>query len=281
VLIDDGEARRFGPALAWAAQAGVGGLDVLVEGATAAEVVARRAGQFAEPAAVWRVDGRLLSPAVPAPVPVLDGAAALSSELAQLLHRHGCDTGVEHGELIGSVLGLEVARVIDGELAVGVGRHDRMARVSMRPGQDPGSALDEAVAAVRAWRRPGVARHPANTLQRSRWLRSVICASPALVGADWLEPASPPLPSLGLTDNSAVPCVGPDVVAVCSVGVDLDLVPTAVDSLVVHDLSSYLVIVTPEGDDAAVNRQLAAGLRQPARFVTVPKGWEGLDRAGR
>lgn len=278
MLIDDGSARRFGPALAWAAQAGVSRLDVVVEGADAAGVVARRAAQFVQPATVWRIDGRSLLPAAAAAVPVLDGAAALSSMLAQLLHRHGCDAGVEHGELIGSVLGLEVARVIDGELAVGVGRHDRMARASMRPGEDAGSALDEAVAAVRAWRRPGVARHAANTLQRSRWLRSVLCTSPALVATNWLEPAPPPLPSLGLTDNSAVPCVGADVVAVCSVGIDLDLVPTAADSLVLHGPSSRLVMVTPAGDDVGVNRDLAARLRlrAPAQFVTVPREWEGL-----
>jgi hypothetical protein len=146
----------------------------------------------------------------------------------------------------------------------------------MRPGEDVGPALEEAAAAVRRWRRPDVARHPANTLQRSRWLRSVVCASPALVGAPWLEPAAPPLPSTGLTDDSAVPCVGPGLVTVCSVGVDLDLVPTAADCRLLHGPSDRLVIVTPSGDDVAVNRALVDGLTAPATWITVPRGWEGL-----
>jgi hypothetical protein len=275
VLIDDGSARRFGPALAWARQAGVSRLHVLVEGAEAAGVVARRARAFVPASSVWLVDGRSVVPAAPAPIEPFAGAPAWSA-LAEVVRRHGCDAVVEHGELIGSVLGLEVARVIDGELAVGVGRHDRIARASMRPGEDAGAALEEAAAAVRLWRRLGVARHPANTLQRSRWLRSVVCTSPALVGAAWLEPAAPALPSLGLTDNSAVPCVGPDIVAVCSVGIDLDLIPTAADCRLVHGPSSRLVIVTPAGDDVAVNRGLLDDLGAPARLVTVSRGWEGL-----
>jgi hypothetical protein len=194
-----------------------------------------------------------------------------------LLRRHGCSPVVEEGVLLGEVLGLEVARVVDGVLKVGVGRHDRYARAAMRPGEDPETALDEAVAAVRAYRRPGAPRHPANTMRRSRWLRSVVCARPDLVGAEWLEPAPPPLPALDLTDNSAVPCVGPDVVVVCSAGVDLDLVPTAADCRLLHGPAYRLAIVVPEGDDIAATRELSAGLARPPSIITVPRAWEGLS----
>lgn len=287
ILIDDGEASRLGPAMAWADQAGAGRLHVLVQeqvpGAGAAGIVARRAAEFARPPGVSAVDGRSLSPAEPAPRSRADAdeAAAVDDGLVALLAAHGADPVVEHGVLRGEVLGLEVARVISGRLVVGVGRHDRDARAEMRPGEDPGAALDEAVAAVRAWRRTGVARHPANTLARSRWLRSVVCAQPSLVGMGSLEPVPPPLPWFDLPEAGAAPCVGEaqdggPAVVVCSVGVDLDLVPTAADCRVLYRPGATLVIVVPEGDDLPVTRRLAGALSSPASVLTVPKGWEGL-----
>ena len=180
------------------------------------------------------------------------------------------------------MLGLgKVARVIDGRLEVGVGRHDRYARAEMRPGQAFGAALDETVAAVRLRRRPGAGTHAANTLARSRWLRSILCARPELVGAESLTAVAPPLPAADLTDNGAVPCVGIDtaeepVVVVCSTGVDLDVVPTAADSRAIYGPDARLVIVVPEGDDHPVTRSLAAALFRPAEVRTVPRDWDGL-----
>lgn len=283
VLIDDGSPARLGPALAWARRAGVGALDVLVAGerlaagrgpagAGAAGVVARRAAAFAAPVGVWEVEGTSVAPAVPSTPTVVAG---MPPE-AQMLRDHGCEVVFEHGELRGEVLGLEVARVVEGSVEVGVGRHDREARFAMRAGQDVGRALDEAVAAVRKWRRPGAARHPANTMRRSRWLRSVLCARPSLVGAAWLEPVAPALPLGDLTDDSGAPCAGPGVVVVCSVGIDLDLVPTAADCRSIYGTGDRLVIVVPEGDDVAITKELAAWLVVPPEILTVPRDWAEL-----
>jgi hypothetical protein len=198
-----------------------------------------------------------------------------------VLREHGAEPVVEHGRLSGEVLGLEVARITDGRLEVGVGRHDRAARAAIRRWEEPGAQLDQAVAAVRQWRRPGVASHPANTLARSRWLRSIVCAEPSLVGAASLIPAAPPLPAADLTDNGAVPCIGFDaggdaVVAVCSTGVDPDVVPTAADCRGIHQPEARLVIVVPEGDDLPVTRDLAGRLSGPAEVRTVPRSWKEL-----
>lgn len=274
VLIDDGSARRLGPALAWARRSGVGELHVLVEGAEVG-VVARRASLFDPAPAVWGIVGRSLVAAVPAGWPAPGGGAR--GDLADLLARHGCEVLVEQGVLRGDVLGLEVAREIDGRLEVGVGRYDRWARTEMRAGWDADAAVAEAVLAVRMWRRPGAAAHPANTLQRSRWLRSLLCASPEVVGAEWLAPVAPTLSGSDLTEDVAAPCAGPGVVAVCSVGIDLDLVPAAADSRAGADPSARLVLVLPQGDDVAITRQLAASLASPASVLTVPRSWaEGL-----
>jgi hypothetical protein len=230
---------------------------------------------------VWSLSGREVRRAEPAAIEAESVESLVEDGVASLIAAHGADPVLEHGVLRGEVLGLEVARVISGRLVVGVGRHDRDARLEMRPGEDVGAALDEAVAAVRAWRRPWVARHPANTLARSRWLRAVICARPSVVGASSLSVAAPPLPWFDLPEAGAAPCVGSSadgcpLVAVCSVGVDLDLVPTAADCRVLYRPGARLLLVVPEGDDLPVNRRLAAGLARPAELVTVPRDWETL-----
>jgi hypothetical protein len=144
--------------------------------------------------------------------------------------------------------------------------------------------LEQAVAAVRSRRVAGAASHPANALARSRWLRSLICAQPSLVGMSLLEAVPPPVPWSDLPEAGAAPCVGAApigggaMVFVCSVGVDLDLVPTAADCRVQQGSGSAmgLVLVLPEGDDLPVTRALAGSLSRPARIQVVPRDWERL-----
>lgn len=276
-LIDDGEVARFGGVLAWAWRAGASGLDVLVEGAEAAGLIAARAAEMAAPPGVWRVSGRDLMRASPVTQPRAEGP--VPPELVSLLQAHGADVVVEAGLLRGEVLGLEVARVVEGRVEVGVGRYDRAARLEMRPGEDIGAALDEVVAAVRARRRAGAPTHPANQLARSRWLRSVLCARPQLIGARELAAVSPPLPWSDLPDAPAAPCVGVSLagnplMVVCSVGVDLDLVPTAAHARLIHRPDADLTLAVPEGDDLPVTLGLAGMLARPARVVSVDRAWD-------
>ena len=286
VLIDDGEVARFGGGLAWAWRAEASNVQVFVHEIVpgAAGVIARRAAQFDPAPAVFTVHERELHPAEPAPPPPSTSTDPVAvGTFADLLAAHGAAPVFEHGVLRGEVLGLEVARVVDGRLQVGVGRHDRWARAEMKPDEDLGAALDEAVAAVRDRRRAGAGSHPANTLARGRWLRAVLCARPSLVGAVDLQPVEPPLPWFDLPEAAAAPALGTaadsggPVVVVCSVGIDLDLVPTAADARCLHAWpDTELVVVVPEGDDPPVLRALAERLRVPARVQTVPRGWEDL-----
>lgn len=272
---------RFGAALAWASRSGVTSLDVLVDGSPAAPgIIARRAACFTRTPVVWAVSGTSLTPAPPAPS-LPDSSEGPPPELVSLLAEHDLEVVWEHGVLRGEVLGLEVARTVGARLEVGVGRHDRSARLEMRPSEAVGAALTEAAGAVRALRRPGAPPHPANTLARSRWLRSVIAASPSAYGLESFTPVAPPLPWFDLPEAGSAPGVGVTdsgvpVVVVCSVGVDLDLVPTAADCRLLHGSAagSELWLVVPEGDDLPVTRALAAGLSPPALVVTVPRGWE-------
>jgi hypothetical protein len=292
VLVDDGLIGRLGGALTWGWREGVTHLDVLVQepalGGANAGVMARRAAEFAHPPAVWSVDGRRLVMAEPA-LSVIDedlglgdmGLGGSSGRFARLMADHGAEVIVEHGVLRGEVLGLEVARVVDGRLEIGVGRHDRAARAEMYPGEEPGFALDRAVAAVRARRRPDQPRHPANTLARGRWLRAVVCAQPSLAGAARLAPVAPPLPWFDLPEAGAAPCLGaaPDgtpLLAVCSVGVEVDLVPTAADCRRIHCPDAHLVLVVPQRDDLPVTHALADSLSEPAEVIVVPRSWDRM-----
>jgi len=60
---------------------------------------------------------------------------------------------------------------------------------------------------------------------------------------------------------------------VFSSGVDVDLVPTAVDARLADSRNPRLVIVVPERDDLPYLRKLAEALREPADVVTVPDDW--------
>lgn len=283
VLIDDGLVARFGAALAWASRLDSVRLDVLVDGPPpAAGIIARRASAFSSPkTGVWAVAGRDLSPALPTE-PVLD-ATSPDPALVSLLRDHGLEVVWEHGVLRGEVLGLEIARTVGSRLEVGVGRHDRMARVEMRPGEDLGEALDEASAVVRSLRRPDAPPHPANALARSRWMRSILVRSPASLGlppVGDLTAVAPPLPWVDLPEAPAAPAVGRlpsgrPVVVVCSVGVDMDLVPSAADCRLLYGGDGAdLWLVVPEGDDLPVTRDLAARLWRPAEVQVAPRDWK-------
>jgi hypothetical protein len=290
VLVDPNTQGALGGALTWGLRHGVADLVVIVgdqvlrAGDPGAAVLARRAELFRSSAQVWEIDGRDVRRATAAPpdAPAGTGGLAGADGLADLMRAHGVDPVVEHRVLLGEVLGLEVARTVSGpdglRLEVGVGLHDREARAEMRPGQSVAEALDEIVAVVRRWRAPEGERHPANLLARERWLRSLVMGRPALVGARWLDPVAPIFPRGDL--RRTVPAVaagegrdGRPVIAVCSTGVDLDLVPVAADHRHLAGDAPRLVLVMPQGDDVRATRDLVESLVDPAEIMTVAQDW--------
>jgi hypothetical protein len=66
------------------------------------------------------------------------------------------------------------------------------------------------------------------------------------------------------------------LVVVCSVGVDVNLVPAAADARLQHAPGARLLIVVPEGDDYGLTRELAGALREPAEVVTIGRDWPAL-----
>lgn len=281
VLADDQPERALGRAMAWARQQGLDRVNVLAEEATG--LLARRASQFTRPPQVWQVDGRALVAAVPAALPEPAEVDPRLLAFVPLIEAGGARPAVEHGVLAGEVAGLEVCRgVLDADLdvarlEVGVGAHDREAFQLMYGDEPPAAALADIVAKVAPHRLPSAPPHPLNRLAAERLLRDRLVAAPSLACLDggWLAEAPPPVPRSNLKD--AVPCVavgadgaGAPVVVVCSVGIDLDLVPYAADARPAAGPERRLVLAVPERDVHPVTVALAERLLVPATVVGVP-----------
>jgi hypothetical protein len=293
-LVDAEPWRGLGPALAWARQQQVDELHVLVDD-EAAGLVARRAQPFVRPPMVWAVVGRALEPAVPAPFPTPRVPPEGIESLLVLLSESGAEVAVEHGTVTGEWLGLEIARIVENQtgprLEVGVGRHDREAFQLLHGDVPRPEALASVVDAARAQRAPESPGHPLTRLVQERWLRARLMEDPSLVGGSSLEPIEPITPRDSVKDVMPAAAIGCDqedrpLLVVCSVGVDLDVVPEAADLRARHaDVmdapGARLVVVVPERDALPVTRDLAAALREPAEVHTVPDDWRSADASVR
>lgn len=283
-LAEDEPARSLGAALAWASRHAAPGAALHVLTTGAAGVLARRARLFDRPVSVWTIEGAALADepsgaeALPAP-PALDPAV---EPMRLLFERAGADAVVEHGVLRAEVRGLEVARAeIDDEgplLAVGVGKHDREAQREIHGRHQGLDHLFEVVRIVAEHRVAEGAGHAAFHLAPERWLRSVVVRRPDLVGAATLEPVPSPVVRDDLRQAAAAPAAGVDdrgepVLVVCSVGADIDLVPSAVDAWLADGREPRLVICLPENDDHPMTRDLVGALTVDAEVRTVPPEW--------
>ena len=278
-LSEDLGTRALGPALAWAEQRGATALELIVP-PDAADVVARRAGLFRDAPEVWVAEGRELVRAV-ASEPV--AAAPIAPELAELIDLivdAGADPVVEHGVLTGEVAGLEVLRAVvdpytgEARLEVGLGNHDRDANQLVFGNVPPVEAIASVVEGVRTHREVGAPPHALNRIATSRLLRYRLIAEPGLVGARELVGAPPPVPSDDR--NAPAPAVatghgedGRAVVVVCSVGIDLDLVPFAADARLALAPDARLLLALAVRDVHPVTQRMVARLVDPAEIVAV------------
>jgi hypothetical protein len=282
VLAQDAPARALGPALAWAARNGIDDLHLLAE--DRAGQLARQAAWFTAAPTVWWVQDRNLhrvepEPHVPPPAPSPEAMA-----LRPDIEGAGATVIVEHGAVTGEILGLEVARVTETggivALDVGIGRHDREAFAIIHGDRPAPQALAGVVDAVRRDRSPSRPESPLYRLAQERWLREVVVGRPDLVGADSLERHEGPLPRPNVKDPWPAVAVGPEIVVVCSVGVDVDVVPYGSDARAIVDPGARLIVVVPERDAVPITRELAARLLEPAEVVTVGDDWRSLGPVG-
>lgn len=280
VLMEDDPVHRLGAALAVAFRAGSRTLHVITE--ADAPVLARRAALVEFDISVWSVDGTELEAAVAAP-PAVDPApseGALSKR--SLLEEAGLEVVVEGGSVTGELNGLEACRVVDSadagvRVEAGVGRFDREAGMMVRAGMPDDEALQVVVELIAPLRRAGADRHPMNQLVKERWLRSVLVQHPEMVGAAELRAVGSAVPRTNLTEDGVATALGTDaagdpIVVTASVGVFLDLVPSALDDRLTHSPDAKLVLVVPERDDAPITRELA-GFAPNTEVMTVASNW--------
>ena len=230
---------------------------------------------------MWHVDGRTLLPGVAEPLLPPPPPAESHLALTDAIRAAGATPVVEHGVVTGEVRGLEVCRVVDDphtgavRLEVGVGAHDREAFAIIHGDVPAVEALGGVVRAVDEYRRPDARQHPLSRLAPERLLRWQLEQDPARVGLVSLAPAQPPVPRASVKER--VPCSaigtrpdGSPVLVVCSVGVDLDLIPYALDARHVPGVEvGEVLVVLPERDLVPVTAEIAALADQPLSLVPL------------
>jgi hypothetical protein len=283
-LVEDAPARGLGPALAWSRRQQVTGLHLLAHRDTG--LLARRAAAFSTPITVWWVSGRELRPAVAEPLAPAPAASPEHLALVPTIEAGGASPLVEHGVVTGEVRGLEVCRVVDGptsgevRLEVGVGVHDREAFALIHGAVPTVDALAGVVEAVTRHRGGEASDHPLDRLAPERLLRWQLEQDPTAIGLDSLAPAEPPVPRPSIKDRASCTALGrrhdgSDVVVVCSVGVDLDVIPYATDARRpvgdgpgVGGGTRETIVVLPPRDLVPVTAELAGLLDQAVALVS-------------
>lgn len=272
-----GDARGLGGLLRWALASGADRLTVVAESGVAPGL-ARRASLLDYDIAVWSADGAEVEPAGAEPAPTPPPIPEPHRRFVPVITETGARAIDDHGMLVAEVAGLEVGRVVDGdsgepELAVGVGQADRELQQYIHGHLDDDTNLRRAIAAVVRDRHPGTAAHPLTRVARQRWLRSTLMDDPSPLGLDRLEPVVPLRPRETVLGEEPAAAEGNGTIVVCSVGVDLDLVPEAADYRNRDNPEADLVLVLPERD-----RELAVGalgsLVPRLTVTSIPAPWE-------
>ena len=216
----------------------------------------------------------------PPPPPSLAVPDAVLAEVP-ILEAAGCDVVIEHGVVIGEILGVEVARVaieLDGQalVRVGVGLYDQEAHALVHAKSSVAERLDQVVHEVRRHRHRDAGPHPLNRIARERWLRSLLIADPSMVDLVELELESPILPRSGIHEQRPVAARGRrgdrEVLVVCSTGIDLDLVPMAAAHVGTRRPDEVLLVL-PERDHHDIIRRMADRLAVPASLASIADPW--------
>lgn len=277
VLIDGESSRALGPVLAWTSRFEKP-VHLLVERDSG--IIARRAQFFTSSITVWHVDDRSLLPAVAEPhLPVVE-AKPEHVAMMDLIASSGADALIEHGIVVGEVRGLEMCRVVDdnttGEsrLEVGMGVNDREAFAMVHGELPKEEALRNVIEAVAVHREPDAMVHPFNQFGAERMHRWRALNDPASIGFANLSPADPPVRRTNLKD--AVPCValgatlaGEASVAVFVQGIDLDVVPFAVDAASRCGVHRAVVV--------ARTKDITPSMQKMAERASIPVSFQYLN----
>lgn len=263
-----------------------GGLTVFAE-ADVAPVLARRVAVLQAVGLmvdleVLRVEGAEAMAVVPEKLVAPEPLSAEMWQQASVMADAGARVLDDNGRLVADVMGLEVARVTADGLRIGVGEADRELQVYVNSHLEDSEALTQAANTVRSLRpQPS---HPLNRLARPRWLRSVLLDDPSLIDLPSLEPIPPLAANEGVFDTEPAAAYCPPtageigVTVVCSVGVDLNLLPEALDYRERTDRDSRLILVVPERDQRLSVAPMQSLLAEPTLIETrsIQAPWESV-----
>lgn len=270
LLIDGDASRALGPALAWvhSRRPNASTLHLLAE--VGSGVLARRAQLLNDSITVnvWHAQERDVLQALPEP-PLPSVLAATSHlDFVDVIRTAGADPLVEHGIVVGEVRGLEICRVVDDphtgvvRLEVGMGAHDREAFALVHGDLPTDEALSRVVTSVRTHRADGAPPHPLNSFGAERLMRARVIENPSMVNCVSVIAAEPP--ALRTNVKDAVPCValgeeadGTRRILVFAHGVNLDVVPFALDAWHRLDRTARITVVLREKDKVASIDRLA------------------------
>jgi hypothetical protein len=263
-------------ALAWLVSRSVGTVSRLALIARHAPgVAARRLQNVGVASRVFEIVEHGIVPVEPAPHLPFVEPVPRHVKLAEMFTLAGADIVVEYGVVAAEVAGLEVARITEEDgvptIRIGVGIHDQETFRLMHGDTATVDQLRDVVGTVGDRRKPGAAPHPLNLLARERAMRHQASLDPSSLGLKELFVAEPPVRRMNLKDD--VPCcaigrdsVGEPVVATFASGVNLDLVPFAVDARDRLLPGARVVVVTESRNIIAVQRRIAGLVGTPVEF---------------
>ncbi|NCG41190.1 MAG: hypothetical protein GWP30_09415 [Actinobacteria bacterium] len=286
ILAEERCSRAVGVAMAAATQAKADVIHIFAK--EEASSLASAAELFRTSSTVWELNDRVATIAV-ASDPTSKESTDVDPELIAVLEAADLDVVYEHGIVAGEIRGLEVARIeSDGEeqrIAVGVGAHDREAFALLHGGMPSGEALLRVTETVRFHRRAGAEPHPLNRLNAERWLRSQLIGSPQKIGATVLSSASPPTARRSLKET--IPAVaygrmaeGNQVVVVCTIGIDLNLIAFGAQARMYTDPEAQLIFVVPERDAHPLLKAMVEKLMVPAELIAIDDDWRDWKSSG-
>lgn len=268
----------IGPAMLSASKAGATKVSIMVGDDETAPVLARHAAQLAVAPDVFVVDGTDIAPVAPADTTSAIAPSMDDIEMAQAAYgAHDLETVVEAGIVRGELLGLEVSRVTDGIIQVGVGRFDREAGAMLRGTAVSTDALADALEQVAPHRTSTALPHPLNRIGRERWLRALAVADPTLIGLSEIAPVETVAERINLLDPFVAAAIGVDsdgatALAVFAAGLDTTALSHVAD-LVARHRPDRVVVAIPEADMLPALTRLYPLLALPTTVVGMSAPW--------
>lgn len=260
-------------------------LDLIIfyEDIDAARVASRRAN-FLHPAPkIYLISEGKKIPVEPALQQIRPKIASVepTKEFENLCLGADLKTVFESGIWRGEILGLEVVRLSEGKVEVGVGKFDREAGLIMNAGRSLAEVLHAATEIVKSQRQPGKGFHPLSTLVRERWLRSEALLNPSSLDFESMEPIDPPEERLSLRDSASSAAMakdkdGADVLVIFSVGVDIRIFSFIADLLFLESPDRVEVIM-PKKDIFKPITQILNKFVVPISVMGVRGPWEVED----